>query len=157
MLLRALLSQQHSSAESKDVVKMGMGLVATMSALVLGLLVSSAKNSYDVKNTELTENGQGRSAGGLYSRSLRGGGSFLNESRDLLRASVVRIGNLSFERVSTHFPNQSACRFEVVFDKIQALSPKDESQVGRSRRKHLPLRRVLEKRVGCSMRKEPIQ
>ncbi len=41
MLLRALLPQQHLIAESKDVVKMGMGLVATMSALVLGLLAST--------------------------------------------------------------------------------------------------------------------
>jgi len=44
MLLRALLPKDHLSAESKEVVKVGMGLVATMSALVLGLLVASAKS-----------------------------------------------------------------------------------------------------------------
>ncbi len=37
MLLRAVLPEYHLSAESKDVVKLGMGLVATMAALVLGL------------------------------------------------------------------------------------------------------------------------
>jgi hypothetical protein len=38
MFLRAALPKDHVSAESNDVVKMGMGLVATLSALVLGLL-----------------------------------------------------------------------------------------------------------------------
>ena len=45
--VRRLLPEAHLSTESKDAVKLAMGLVATMSALVLGLLVSSAKGSYD--------------------------------------------------------------------------------------------------------------
>jgi hypothetical protein len=47
MYLRPLLPQTHLSEESKDAVKLGMGLVATMAALVLGLLVATAKGSYD--------------------------------------------------------------------------------------------------------------
>lgn len=47
MYLRAILPKTHLSEESKDSVKLGMGLVATMSALVLGLLVATAKGSYD--------------------------------------------------------------------------------------------------------------
>jgi DMSO reductase anchor subunit len=43
MYLRVVLPQHYLSDDSKDVVKIAMGLVATMSALVLGLLVSSAK------------------------------------------------------------------------------------------------------------------
>jgi hypothetical protein len=43
MILRALLPEKHLSAESKDLVRLGMGLIGTMTALVLGLLaVSSA-------------------------------------------------------------------------------------------------------------------
>ena len=45
--IRGLLPEAHLAAESKDAVKLAMGLVATMSALVLGLLVSSAKDAYD--------------------------------------------------------------------------------------------------------------
>jgi predicted membrane-bound spermidine synthase len=41
--LRRLLPEDHLTADSKDTIKLAMGLVATMSALVLGLLVSSAK------------------------------------------------------------------------------------------------------------------
>ena len=53
--LRGLLPESHLSAESKDAVKLAMGLVATMSALVLGLLVSSAKGSYDTERSEVIQ------------------------------------------------------------------------------------------------------
>jgi hypothetical protein len=41
MSLRRILPEHHL-ADSKDVVKLGMGLIATMSALVLGQLIASA-------------------------------------------------------------------------------------------------------------------
>jgi hypothetical protein len=47
--IRRIIPEEHLSTESKDVVKLAMGLVATMSALVLGLLVSSAKGAYDTE------------------------------------------------------------------------------------------------------------
>jgi hypothetical protein len=43
MFIRALLPQHHLSAETKDLVKLGMGIVATLSALVLGLLIAFGK------------------------------------------------------------------------------------------------------------------
>jgi purine-cytosine permease-like protein len=46
MFLRTILPEQHLSADSKDTVRLGMGTIATMAALVLGLLVASAKNFY---------------------------------------------------------------------------------------------------------------
>ena len=56
IFLHAVLPEHHRSAESKDIVKLGMGLVATMAALVLGLLVASAKGSYDAQSSELIAN-----------------------------------------------------------------------------------------------------
>jgi hypothetical protein len=125
MLLRALLPQHHLNPESKDVVKMGMGLVATMCALVLGLLISGAKNSYDVQNTELTKMS---AKVVLLDRILAHYGVEMNESRDLLRASVVRIlDSLSAKEFQRTFQTEALhADCEVVFDKIQALSPKDE-------------------------------
>ena len=55
MFLRALLPDNHLSADSKDVVKMAMGLVATMAALVLGLLTASAKGEFDLQTGELQQ------------------------------------------------------------------------------------------------------
>jgi hypothetical protein len=49
IFLHSSLPEHHLGSDSKDIVKLGMGLVATMAALVLGLLVASAKGSYDGK------------------------------------------------------------------------------------------------------------
>jgi len=49
--LRGMLPDHHLSRESKDVVNLAMGLIATMAALVLGLLTASAKGSFDVENS----------------------------------------------------------------------------------------------------------
>jgi copper chaperone CopZ len=55
MLMRPALSQQHLSADTKDSVKLGMGLVGTMAALILGLLVAAAKSAYDTEKNEVTQ------------------------------------------------------------------------------------------------------
>jgi hypothetical protein len=47
MWVRSRLPHEHFSNETKDTVKLGIGLVATMTALVLGLITASAKNSFD--------------------------------------------------------------------------------------------------------------
>jgi len=47
MLLRSFLPGHYLDAESRNVVNLGMALIATLSALVLGLLISSAKGSDD--------------------------------------------------------------------------------------------------------------
>jgi hypothetical protein len=53
--LSSILPETHLSHDSKEAVKMGWGIIATMSALVLSLLVASAKNTFDVVNSETTE------------------------------------------------------------------------------------------------------
>lgn len=57
LILRAVLPSHHLSEESRDAVKLGVGLIATLTALVLGLLVSSAKGSFDAVNTSLVDCG----------------------------------------------------------------------------------------------------
>src|SRR3982751_6391569 len=53
LVLHVKLPDHHLDGDSKDVVKLVMGLIATMAALVLGLLIASAKNSYDTQQTEM--------------------------------------------------------------------------------------------------------
>jgi hypothetical protein len=55
MWLRRFLPEHHLSPHSRDTVKLAMGLVATMSALLLGLLVNSAKTSYDTTRTQVMQ------------------------------------------------------------------------------------------------------
>src|SRR5262245_58336569 len=47
MFLQRVLPASHLQNESKEVVPLGTGLIATMAALVLGLLVGTAKSSFD--------------------------------------------------------------------------------------------------------------
>ena len=55
VVVRPLLSESHLQADSKDVVKMATGLIGTLAALVLGLLVASAKTSFDQKTNQVRQ------------------------------------------------------------------------------------------------------
>lgn len=55
MFLRSRLPEHHLSEESKRVVNLGAGIIGTMAALVLGLLVASAKGNYDTQNNEVLD------------------------------------------------------------------------------------------------------
>jgi hypothetical protein len=52
---RSLVPEHHLNSDSKDVIKMSTGLIATMSALVLGLLIATAKTSFDGKATQVRQ------------------------------------------------------------------------------------------------------
>jgi len=88
MILRPSLPDHHLSAESKEVVKLGMGLVGTMAALILGLLVASAKTSFDAQSSELT---QASANIVVLDRVLAQYGPETREVRELLRGVVARI------------------------------------------------------------------
>ena len=55
MVVRPLLSEQHLHADSRDVVKLTAGLIGTLTALVLGLLIASAKNTFDQKTSQVRQ------------------------------------------------------------------------------------------------------
>ena len=54
-LLRRALPEDHLSNEVKDVVRLGVGLTATMAALVLGLLIAAAKSSFDTQTGQVRQ------------------------------------------------------------------------------------------------------
>src|ERR1700678_65626 len=55
VVARPLLSESHLQHDSKDVVKMATGLIGTLAALVLGLLIASAKTSFDQKTNQVRQ------------------------------------------------------------------------------------------------------
>ncbi len=55
--LQGLLPNHHLSKDSHEIVKLGSGMIATLTALVLGLLVSSAKSSFDAINEGIQQSG----------------------------------------------------------------------------------------------------
>jgi len=57
LAVRTRLPGHHLSEDGKEAVKLVAGLVATLTALVLGLLISTSKASFDTANTMLTQSG----------------------------------------------------------------------------------------------------
>ena len=53
MTMSRRLAAHHLSSESRDTVKLALGLVATLAALLLGLLVSSAKGTFDAERGQV--------------------------------------------------------------------------------------------------------
>ena len=126
-LLRSRVPAHHLSNESKDVIKLGIGLVGTMTALVLGLLISSAKGSFDAQSTELT---QASANIVLLDRLLAHYGPETAEIRQDLRGMVVSLIDETWT-VNRDRPFQlpaGSSRNEFLFEKLQSLSPQNDSQ-----------------------------
>jgi hypothetical protein len=127
MLLRKILPEHHLSSDTKDAVKVAMGLVATMAALVLGLLIASAKDTYDKEAAGITQ----MAAKAIFlDRMLANYGSETKELRELYRQGVQRVVNRMWPD-KTSQPAEldpRASRTEVLLAEIQKLAPKNDLQ-----------------------------
>ena len=86
MLVSSVLPKHHLSSDSKDVIKVAMATIATLAALVVGLLIASARGSFDSKDGEL----RGAAAHVvLLDRAMAGYGPETAEARNLLRQLVA--------------------------------------------------------------------
>jgi len=127
MGLRSVLPEHHRNTESRDVVKLGMGLIATMCALLLGMLVASAKGSYDTQKSELT---QLTSRIGFLDSTLAHYGPETREARASLRDAVAHGIDQAWPKDPAHArpAEPAAARGDAVYDRIQELSPKNDLQ-----------------------------
>jgi hypothetical protein len=104
-----------------------VGLVATTVALVLGLLVASAKGFYDTQSAEITQFSANMV---VLDRVLAHSGPESAEARSALRNLAVRqIEFVALPDDSSGTDSRGGTqKGEVVLDKIQELSPKDDNQ-----------------------------
>jgi hypothetical protein len=130
MLVRAALPDEHLSAESRDIIKLGMGLIGTMTALVLGLLIASAKSSFDAQR-----NGVAQLAGNLIflDRILAHYGDEAKDARATLRASLADMIRRTWPEENSESAHadprsQTEGRYEGLWDKLQAFTPKTDGQ-----------------------------
>ncbi len=86
LFVRTALPKHHLSPDSKDIVKLGIGLIATMSALLLSLLIASTKSSHDTRRSEFTQMSANII---LLDRVLAEYGPETKEARSQLRRSVT--------------------------------------------------------------------
>ena len=116
VFLRAVLPEQHLSADSKDAVRLGIGVIATMAALVLGLLVTSAKSFFDSQSSELTQLSANVI---LLDRVLAHYGPETKEARDSLRAAVGRTLDLMWHQDQRHSQMEpGAGGGDILYDKV---------------------------------------
>jgi hypothetical protein len=128
-LLGMFLPGHHLSTDEKDVVRLGTGLIGTIAALVLGLLIASAKGSYDTQSTQVT---QMTSNVVLLDNLLEQYGPETTEVRNLLRRGVVVLADRMWRENSSNIaktsPFEASAESDAFFTKLQQLSPQNDSQ-----------------------------
>ncbi len=125
--LRRLLPEDHLTADSRDTIKLAMGLVATMTALVLGLLVSSAKGAYDTERSEVIQMaakvtflGRVLAAYGPEAAGVRA------QLRETMEEGIRQMWPGEMRRPARLAPNTQAAN--AAYGAIQALSPHNDMQ-----------------------------
>jgi hypothetical protein len=131
VFLGKVLPDRHLSTDAKDIMKLSTGLIATLAALVLGLLVSSAKETYDQANNELL---QMAAKIVLLDRVLAQYGPEAKEARALIKssysaASEKLLSGDESEQASLTTP-EAVARLENIQAKIRELSPQNDAQRG---------------------------
>jgi hypothetical protein len=129
MLLRTFLPEHHLAADSREVMKLGAGMIATLAALVLGLLIASAKGTFDTMSSGLRETG---SKIILLDRTMAQYGPETREARDMLRrsvaATIARIWPSDKEGVAVEKTGRSGSGIEDLDEKLRQLSPRNDDQ-----------------------------
>jgi hypothetical protein len=126
-LLRRTLPEHHLSDDTKDVVRLGVGLIATIAALVLGLLIAAAKTSFD------TQTGQVRQITAdliLLDSILAQYGPEARPVREQIRRTVGPFADQLWheKETATTGPFERDGSAEQVYLEIQKLSPHDNLQ-----------------------------
>jgi hypothetical protein len=128
-LLALFLPGHHLNTDAKDVVRLGTGLIGTIAALVLGLLIASAKNSYDTQSTQIK---QMTANIVLLDNLLVQYGAETADIRNLMRRSVVTLADRMWRESSSGAaraaPFEASVVSEAFFAKLQQLSPQNDSQ-----------------------------
>jgi hypothetical protein len=123
--LRWVLPESQLGPEVKDIIQISTGLLVTMTALVLGMLVSSANSSYQERKSELAEMASNfvvvhlLASFGLQTEEIR------RELRALADVSVERIWPSQKSRQSELRPTGDG---QLFFEHLQNLLPKNEAQ-----------------------------
>jgi len=128
MLLRRILPRHHLSEDSKDIVKLGMGLIATMAALVLALLIASAESSHDTQSKGVTEMAADFI---LLDRTLTRYGPETKEMRSLIPVTVAAILDQTWmgdAYRSENLDRALGAGAEPFYQKMRHLEPRDDFQ-----------------------------
>jgi len=129
LFLRKRLPDDHLSGNTKDFVRLGTGLIATIAGLVLGLLIASANNTFE------TQSGQVKQLTAniiLLDTTLAEYGVETDSIRNLLRRAVATLANRIWRENGADSGKGEAFEASAaalsLYDEILKLSPRNEAQ-----------------------------
>ncbi|MBY5761427.1 DUF4239 domain-containing protein [Rhizobium leguminosarum] len=129
LVVRGRLPDHHLNAESKDVIRLATAVVGTLSALTLGLLIASAKSSYDNAEVEM------RTAAArvlLLDRVMAQYGPETDKARQLMRELIERRLSRGWTAETTDETSGNAPGeyrdIEAVQADLRSLAPRDAVQ-----------------------------
>ncbi|MBY0278253.1 hypothetical protein K2Z84_23240 [Candidatus Binatia bacterium] len=129
MLIRSWLPEHHVSGDARDVMKLGIGLIATTTALVLGLLTASAKSAFDTENAEIRSSGANLV---LLDRTLAQYGPEAAPIRALLKQAVGKRIELTWPASGAEPVRMDSADLqrggEVIEQSIRTLQPSSDVQ-----------------------------
>jgi hypothetical protein len=129
IFLRNTLPKHHLSEATKDVVKLGTGLIGTITGLVLGLLIASANNTYETEGSQVQ---QMTANIVVLDQTLAQYGPEAVSIRNLMRRAVASMADRIWRENSS--PSGELAPFEAsaaalsLFDEILKLSPQNDRQ-----------------------------
>lgn len=125
-VLRERIPGSHLDSESRDVMKLAIGLVATMAALVLGLLTASSKSSFDAIDSEIKETSAKVI---LLDRVLAHYGAETGEARTMMRQIIAARLAATWpdhaQAVQIELP-KTVVNPEMLQQRIEGLAPQDD-------------------------------
>lgn len=128
MYAARVLPDSHLGGDARDVIKLGMALIATLVALVLGLMIATAKGTYDAQSAAVRQ----LSANVLLlDRSLAEYGPETRHARDLLRQSAELTLNRLWPdgaALVSLAPGESRAEMSEFLREVNRLSPQNETQ-----------------------------
>lgn len=128
MFMRSVLPEHHVNEASKYIFELGMALLATLAALVLGLLIASAKSSFDTKDDEI------KLAAAkiiLLDHTLRHYGPEADQARSILRRLAATQTDLTWMEHGIQVGVRSggaSSGIEEVQEKLRTLVPASDAQ-----------------------------
>ena len=129
--LSTILPEHHLNKQSRDTVKLGIGLIATITALVLGLVTASAKSSFDAVDEAVKHTAMDIL---ILDRLLARYGPETAEIRGALEQAFARRIEMIWPQSSSQSAQldplaaASAPGVEEVTDRIRGLRPRNDSQ-----------------------------
>jgi hypothetical protein len=129
IFLRNTLPAHHLSAATKDVVKLGTGLIGTITGLVLGLLIASANSTFGTQSSQVQ---QVTANIVVLDQTLAQYGPEATSARNLMRRAVGVMADRIWRENSSHSaelaPFEASDVALLLFDEILKLSPRNDKQ-----------------------------